>query len=145
LRVPTRVVSVLGLCGRFDGPYDGRRCARGEPRRCARSVISASSTSWSTLSRISLKVSLRRRADERLAEILTCAKTLDEGSAGNRETSSSDDPLHDALEAALVLTESGRQVDASPERFDEEPPGSNWLLSLPKPPASCCKDLGPES
>jgi hypothetical protein len=58
--------------------------------------------------------------DERLAEILACAKTLDEDSAENRETTF-DDPLHDALEAALVLTENRRQVDTSPERFDEAP------------------------
>jgi hypothetical protein len=59
--------------------------------------------------------------DGRLAELSARSKSLDKGPSDNRETA--DDPLHDALEAALALTDNGRETVDSPERFD----GAHWF------------------
>jgi hypothetical protein len=57
--------------------------------------------------------------DERLAELVACSKSLDRGSSDNGETA--DDALHDALEAALALTNNGPEAVVAPERFDGAP------------------------
>jgi hypothetical protein len=57
--------------------------------------------------------------DERLAGLLAWSKSLDRGLSERCERA--DDPLHDALEAALVFIGNGLQAEDSAERFDGAP------------------------